>query len=370
MKEFEFRAALQRIPKSYAVNTPQITADTIDCSLGINPYGCPAAVKEALRSFDPSRLSAYPHDTVLHRTLIDYWQNDAPFGVDELTLCNGSIDGIYAISNIFSQSERREVLGFVPTFTDAAECLRNFGMNFRGVPIRLDENGIAAAEDLIAAITEQTALLYIDRPNNPTGQTLSLEEMDQILSAAETNGSYVFVDEAYGDFIPRRESVLCLRSRHPHLIVLRTFSKGLGLANLRCGYLVANREITGYLSRTLNPYILSDLDRQVCAAALSDPLHAAAHADDFAAAKEQLRRVTGRQITMLCTDDRVPICVLKLQSENDLQSLLLQQHILSVSGKEFDLLDARYARIRIPAGEDVDRLIAAVEAADQGLRVR
>ena len=72
--------------------------------------------------------------------------------------------------------------------------------------------------------------MYIDNPNNPTGQVLSNEELGRILSRCEELSVYAIVDEAYADFIPREESAVMLGPKYNHMISVRTFSKGFGLA--------------------------------------------------------------------------------------------------------------------------------------------
>lgn len=361
--DFPFRPRLTAEHKSYADNTPQVTGSTLDCSLGVNPYGFPPEVLQVKDAYDWAHLMDYPHAHVLHDALCAYWPG---VSADQITLANGSVCGLYYLCNIFSGTPRSKVVGFIPTFTDMIESVKTFGMHYVGVPVRLKEGGRANADDLIAAIDGDTALVYIDRPNNPTGQTLPLEDMRRILEAARAQGAYVLADEAYGDFIPKEEASLALWGEYDNLIVAKTFSKGFGLANLRGGYVIAPKELTGYMAKTLNPYVLSDLERGLCAEALQHPQHPVAHGADFAAAKMGLRAVIGQRVKMLETDDRVPICTLALQKPGDLQTLLMEQDILTVSGAEFDALDPRFVRLRIPLKEQVSRLIDAVAKVEQG----
>ena len=360
---FPFRDRFIGEHKSYADNTPHVTGNTLDCSLGVNPYGFPQEVLQVKDSYDWAHLLDYPHSHQLHDALCASWPG---VNAKQITLANGSICGLYYLCNIFAGAPRTKVVGFVPTFTDMIESVKTFGMHYHGVSVRLEENGKACADDLIAAIDEDTALVYVDRPNNPTGQTLPLADMRRILEAARAKGAYVLADEAYGDFIPKEEASLALWGEYDNLIVAKTFSKGFGLANLRCGYVVAPEELTGYMAKTLNPYVSSDLNRAICAAALQYPQHPVAHGEDFAAAKTGLRAVTGQRITMLESDDRVPICTLALQEDGDLQALLMQHDVLTVSGAEFDALGKRYVRLRIPLNDQVNRLIEAVAQVEQG----
>ena len=89
----------------------------------------------------------------------------------------------------FAQSIRDEVVGFFPTFTDFVESARRFGLQYRGVPMRMEENGLAAAVDLLPMLNEKTAFIYVDRPNNPTGQTMPLGEVELLCRAALEAGA-------------------------------------------------------------------------------------------------------------------------------------------------------------------------------------
>ena len=154
--DFSFRSSLLIEPKSYAFNTPH-AADYLDCSMGVNPYGFPAEAIDAFRHFDMMKLADYPHSSELADALQRYWAPYASISGDMLFFCDGSVSGIYCINNLFAQSDRSEVVGFAPSFTDAMESTRRFGMTWLEVPMRAEENGRCAAEDLIAVLSEKTA---------------------------------------------------------------------------------------------------------------------------------------------------------------------------------------------------------------------
>lgn len=216
--------------------------------------------------------------------------------------------------------------------------------------------------DLVDAISADTSLVYIDRPNNPTGQTLSLADISRVLDKCEELGVYAIVDEAYGDFLPREESAVTLGPKYKNIIIVRTFSKGYGLAGLRAGYIITGQELIRYISKVSNPYMMSELSRELSAAALSDRSYAASHGADFAAMKQALRDACGGALSMAVTDDRIPICLLQHRDPRaDLQELLLAQGVLTCSGGEFEPLDRSSVRLRVPRREEMGKLLAAVE---------
>ncbi|MCR4711372.1 MAG: aminotransferase class I/II-fold pyridoxal phosphate-dependent enzyme [Clostridia bacterium] len=359
---YPFRPQILREVKSYAQHTPASMDGILDCSLGENPYGCSPEAVAAVKTYDPAHLSSYPHSPVLTEAVLRYWEGKAKLTAAELTFCQGTMEGLYKLNNLFAQTERNQVVGFIPCFTDMAVSIRHYGMEFRGVRMHLEENGQAVTQDLIAAIDEKTAFLYVDRPNNPTGQVLPLADIRALLAAAQDKGSYVIVDEAYGDFIPQEESALTLWGECDNLIVLRSFSKGFGLADLRGGLIAASAEVTAILARLGNPYAIGEFGKHVFAAALGAAERPDAHMEDFAAMKSALKEACKCRLAMLETDLRAPICTLMLREPGDLQELLLQNGILTVSGVEFDALDERYVRLRVPVRAELPRLLNAIRA--------
>ena len=332
----------------------------LDCSQGVNPYGPTAAALEAIKNFDPIRVANYPHSHAAHNGIINYWKNQTELSADEIMLVEGSVCGLYTINGLFAVPGA-EVVGFMPSFTDMIVNVELQGMKYIGIP-PTDYNTYAFDVDaLLDAITEKTSLVYIDNPNNPTGQLRAKSDIIRVLEKAKQLGAYVLVDEAYGDFVAKDDSAISELHRFDNLIVLRTFSKGFGLAGLRAGYIIAAPQIIEYLGRGSNPYTVSEIAREAVAAALSDESYALSHAEDFAAVKRAIRAVCGNALTMMVTDDRVPICTLRHRDDVDLQALLIDAGVLAVSGADFDCMDGRCVRVRCPKAEYADKLINAVK---------
>ncbi|MBQ2783121.1 MAG: histidinol-phosphate aminotransferase family protein, partial [Oscillospiraceae bacterium] len=234
-------------------------------------------------------------------------------------------------------------------------------------PARQEDGWRMEVSDLVDAISADTSLVYIDRPNNPTGQTLTLSEVEQILARCEQLGVYCIVDEAYGDFIPREESAVTLGPKYKNIIIVRTFSKGFGLAGLRAGYIITTQDLIRYISKVSNPFMMSELSREMAAAALSDRTYGDSHSGDFIAMKTALREACGDNLTMACTDDRVPICLLQHRDERlDLQEELMKHGVLCCSGTEFEPMERNSVRLRVPRAEEMGKLLAAIEAVGKG----
>lgn len=349
--------------KSYADHTPKATPDILDCSLGVNPYGPPAQVLHAIRNFDLTRLGNYPHSYAAHDAIIHYWKEFTTITRDNIMLLDGSVSGLYLINALFAKPGA-EVIGFMPSFTDMVVNVFMHGMRYVGIPPKNDvyEEDV---DGLLNAMSEKTALVYIDNPNNPTGQLLPKEYLLQVLERAKNLDAYVLIDEAYGDFVNQADSILSALEQFDNLLVLRTFSKGFGLAGLRAGYLISSPTLIRYMGKTSNPYTMNELTREAAAAALSVEGYSSSHSTDIACVKQAVRNATGHALTLLHTDNRVPICTLKHQNHVDLQALLYQNGILTVSGVEFGSLNESCVRLRVPRAEEANRLVQAIREVDQ-----
>jgi histidinol-phosphate aminotransferase len=124
---------------------------------------------------------------------------------------------------------------------------------------------------MAAAVREDTRVLWIANPNNPTG-TFAPAEQVQALLARVPRRVVVVLDEAYHEYLPDalRTDSLRLLEDHPNLVVTRTFSKAYGLAGLRVGFGVAHPEICDLLNRVRLPFNVNSLAQNAAIAALRD----------------------------------------------------------------------------------------------------
>lgn len=355
----KIKETLKAEVKSYADHTPELDENTLDCSLGINPYGFPDKAIDVIRNFDASRLYQYPHGDEAKNAVVSYWEGKADIEPENLIMTDGSISALYLLINVFAE-KGRELVCFLPTFTNVVEYAQIMGMKVNGVAAKEENNFKENVDELLARITEQTTLVYIDNPNNPTGQTLSLDELRRILKKCEELGVFCIIDEAYADFIPVEESAVNLGPEFKCIISVRSFSKGWGLAGARAGYIITTKELVDAIGKMSNPYMMNELSRALTAEILNNQTHPHVHGVDFAIIKGALRDACGEKIIMAETDDRVPICTLRHVDENvDLQEYLMKVNVLACSGVEFEPLGKNFVRLRVPKISDSGRLIMA-----------
>lgn len=127
-------------------------------------------------------------------------------------------------------------------------------------------------DDMIAAITPRTRIIFIANPNNPTGTLLTQGEIDRFIAALPDNIVVAF-DEAYFEYVDNPPDTLRFVRERQNVIVLRTFSKIQGLASLRIGYGIAHPELIKVLQKTRQPFNVNGLAQTAAVAGLQDEEH-------------------------------------------------------------------------------------------------
>ena len=117
-------------------------------------------------------------------------------------------------------------------------CMRNF-FRAKQIKINFDNNLTLNFKKLLMSINKNVSMIMFANPNSPTGTILQNHEIIKVLKKAKKNNCYVVIDEAYFGFY--NKSALALIKKYSNLIILRTFSKAYGLAGLRSGYIVSNK---------------------------------------------------------------------------------------------------------------------------------
>ncbi len=148
------------------------------------------------------------------------------------------------------------------------------GMGAKGVAVPLNRDLVHDLDGILAAITKQTRVVMVCNPNNPTGTSVGAEAFERFVAALPED-VVLAIDEAYYEFVRRPDfpDSLALTRRRPGTVVLRTFSKIYGLAGIRIGYGVCDRELASYLERARHPFNVNRLAEVAALAALEDEEH-------------------------------------------------------------------------------------------------
>ncbi len=201
-----------------------------------NPYGSPITDK----------YSRYPdpHQRELKQTISEFKKISA----SRIFLGNGSDEAIDLIIRLFCEPQKDSIIITPPTYSmyEVTAKLHNIDV----IKVPLDNIFEPEVKDILHAENQNTKLLFLCSPNNPTGNAFPQEKVIQILDRFE---GIVVIDEAYSDFSPEK-SFFPLLDTYNNLIVLQTFSKAYGLAGLRLGIAYGDSNIISFLDKIKLPY--------------------------------------------------------------------------------------------------------------------
>ncbi|HUL56199.1 MAG TPA: histidinol-phosphate transaminase, partial [Usitatibacter sp.] len=146
-------------------------------------------------------------------------------------------------------------------------------------------------EGLARAVRDDTKIVFVANPNNPTGTFSPWPEVRRFVERIPGR-VIVVLDEAYGEYLPDalRSDTHAWIAKHPNLVVARTLSKAFGLAGLRVGYAIADPQVAEVMNRVRQPFNVNHLALVAATAALDDAEFIAKSRAVNAAGLEQLAR--------------------------------------------------------------------------------
>ncbi|MDF2828868.1 MAG: hisC1 [Mycobacterium sp.] len=234
-----------------------------------------------------AELHRYPdRDAVLLRTDLAAYlsgQIGVPVTVENVWAANGSNEILQQLLQAFG-GPGRSAIGFVPSYS--MHPIISDGTQTDWVEAsRADDFGLDVEVAVAAIRDHRPDVVFVASPNNPSGQSIPLDDLRRLLEAAP---GIVIVDEAYGEFSSQPSAAHLLSDFPAKLVVTRTMSKAFAFAGGRLGYLVADPAVIDALLLVRLPYHLSAVTQVAARAALR-------HADD----------TLGSVATLIAERDRV-----------------------------------------------------------------
>jgi histidinol-phosphate aminotransferase len=233
-----------------------------------NTGGCSPRVLEALAALRADQIGFYPPYSAATSAVAKY----LGVAVDRITLVNGLDEGIMALAVACLRAPvgGPPLEAIVPE--PAFEIFRFDTAVAGGTLVQVMPRGDFSfpLDDVLAAITRNTRIVFVTNPNNPTGIGVPIEAIRTIAWRLPA-GAVVFVDEAYAEFAG--ESFIPELDAFPNVIVGRTFSKAFGLAGLRIGCLVSAPAAVDPIRRAVPVYSVNVAAVVAIQAALADLNH-------------------------------------------------------------------------------------------------
>jgi histidinol-phosphate aminotransferase len=256
-------AAVVRPALSFAEESPRApSTGVVRLSANENPYGPSLKAHHAMQgAFE--QCCRYPD--VQNEVLIDKLARINDVNRDQIVLGDGSSEILKLSAETFTGPTQGKLVAADPTFEAILEYAKANGADVVKVP--LTSSYSHDLEKMGAA--PQKGLIYVCNPNNPTASITPKNELRAFIEKIPQD-TMILVDEAYFHYADSAdyESAIPLVKDHPNLIVARTFSKVYGMAGLRCGYGVAQKETV----QRMHPFQMWDSVNVMALAAASASL--------------------------------------------------------------------------------------------------
>jgi histidinol-phosphate aminotransferase len=218
-------------------------------------------------------LHRYPdRDAVALRTDLAAYltaQTGTVTSVENVWAANGSNEVLHQLLQAFG-GPGRSAIGFVPSYS-MHPIIADGTQTSWLVANRADDFGLDAGVAVRAIKEKQPDIVFVASPNNPSGQSVPLDQLRQLLDAMTTG--MLILDEAYGEFSSQPSAIRLIDEYPTKLVVTRTMSKAFAFAGGRLGYLIATPAVIDAMLLVRLPYHLSSVTQEAARAALR-------HADD------------------------------------------------------------------------------------------
>lgn len=322
----------------------------LDCRGGGHHLGFPRRVTEFIEEYDWTTIMWQMGDSYegLKQEICKFWSDYAKLKPEQIKIRYGSMPVLRSINQMFME---QGTLGCAPQFYGYVIDVVMSGINYKPVPLDPEENFRFNPDNLLTEIKPDCCLIYIDNPNNPTGQLISLSQIEEIVREAKRKDVAVLVDEAYADYAGKENSAVSLLNRYDNLMVTRTFTKGYQFAEIRVGYGIFPDELSAYYDKIDFPFAIPVIGASLAREALLDQEFLPDLRQRVKSVKDELiKGLKERDYLVAETYDACPIFLLGHKNKDvDLWHYLIDKGILTLPPSLFTNLEKNYVRVTIPA---------------------
>lgn len=237
-----------------------------DYSVNINPFGPGERVREAVKN-SVDLMGAYP-DSRAGKLRIALAQH-LGISPDMLIFGNGAAELIFLIA--LAEHPKNAVLT-EPCFAEYGRALRAAGCSWRGYRLS-EQNGFCLEEDYLEMLTEDTDMIFLCSPDNPSGRLIRKDLLLKILECCREKKIRMVLDECFLDFTPdpQVQTLLSQAQNEKQLFLLRAFTKISAMPGIRLGYGVScDMELLNNMENYRQPWSVSCIAQEAGLAALEE----------------------------------------------------------------------------------------------------
>lgn len=319
-----------------------------------NPFGCSEKVKESVRNSTHS-FAIYPdgYATMLREAVAKHT------GVKETQLIfgNGSDENIQIISRSLLGAGKNTVMA-TGTFSQYRHNATLEGAEIREVP-HID--GAHDLEGMLKVIDDETSVVWLCTPNNPTGKYISEQDLLSFIEKVPED-VLIVLDEAYCEYAtaedyPRTNQWI---NKYKNLIILRTFSKIYGLASFRVGYGLADEDIIQKLDPSREPFNVNTFAQNIAIVALEDQAFIYKCKEENQKGLKQYYEFCNKENLAYYPSQGNFIFIHFKQDADVVFQYLLERGFIARSGKSFGFPNS--LRVTIGSTEENEGMIHAIKA--------
>lgn len=251
----------------------------------------------------------------------------------------------------------RHLVTATPTFENATATARRMGHPV--IEIKVDGQFRLDLEAMIA-VSRGAGLIFINNPNNPTATVHSAAAITDFVERVRriSPDSVILIDEAYHEYVtdPAYSTAVPLAMATPNVFVARTFSKAYGMAGMRIGYAIGQKDTVRPLARLALPFNISVLGSAAAITALNDPAHMAAERDRNTQARVFTQKAL-EELGCKCTASQANFLFVDVgRSAASFRTACAAQGIQV--GRDFPPFEGSHARISIGTMDEMQKAVA------------
>ncbi|WP_353473610.1 histidinol-phosphate transaminase [Salipiger sp. H15] len=237
-------------------------SNVIKLSSNENPFGPSPAAQEAVRRV-VQEMHRYPSSdhTELRQAIGDVWGLDP-----QRIICGAGSDEIIAFLCQAYAGPGTEVI-----HTEHGFAMHKISAMAAGAtPIEVaEQDRVVSVDNILAACTERTRLIFVANPANPTGTMIGLAELERLANGIPETAMLV-IDSAYAEYVEGYDGGAKLATDRPNVFMTRTFSKLYGLGGMRIGWGYGPQQIVDVLNRVRGPFNVAGLTLVAAEASIRD----------------------------------------------------------------------------------------------------
>jgi histidinol-phosphate aminotransferase len=313
-----------------------------------NTVGCSPRVLQRLKNISGEDLARYPERAPIEAAVAAHL-NLRP---EELLLTNGTDEAIHLVCETYLDAGN-EALIVVPTYSMYEIYAAATGAKVIAIPAA--EDFCFPVNAVLSGINENTRLIAIANPNNPTGVLVPAADVFRIAQAAPQ--AAVLIDEAYFEFCA--ETVLPAFRQFPNIFVSRTFSKVYGLAGLRIGVLAGDVEQMSLVRRVGSPYSVNAVALACLPEALADQEYIQQYVEEALAGRNLLEDEL-RSLGIKYWPSRANFVLLRIGEKSQAFISAMRSRGILVRDRSSDPACAGCVRITLGLASDNSRLLESL----------